>query len=165
MASSAESHVLDDHWTVVTADGAWSAHFEHTVLFTDEGTVVSTVPEPVIVGNTLVIATGSHGKFVSRLDLDVRDGGVQGYGYRLIPIFSDVITPDADMAALIEGFDIERFGSAPTKFDVQDLFPLTGRYLQTRTAEDVAETIAIGNEYDWHRDPNWDPCSSLAGLS
>ena len=44
-----ESHVLDDHWTVVTADGAWSAHFEHTVLFTDEGTVVSTVPEPVIV--------------------------------------------------------------------------------------------------------------------
>ena len=31
--------------------------------------------------------------------------------------------------------------------------------------EDVAETIAIGTEYDWHRDPNWDPFSSLAGLS
>ncbi|MCB1638838.1 MAG: 5'-nucleotidase C-terminal domain-containing protein, partial [Thiothrix sp.] len=36
------------------------------------------------------------------VDLDVRDGKVQGYGYRLIPVFSDVITPDADMTALID---------------------------------------------------------------
>ncbi|MCC0029265.1 MAG: thiosulfohydrolase SoxB [Brucellaceae bacterium] len=60
------------------------------------------LPEPVIVGETLVIASGSNGKFVSRVDLDVRDGAVQGYKYRLIPIFSDVITPDADMTALID---------------------------------------------------------------
>ena len=46
---TAESNVLDDQWTVVTADGAWSAHFEHTVLFTREGTVVSTLPEPRLV--------------------------------------------------------------------------------------------------------------------
>ena len=59
------------------------------------------LPEPVIVGNTLVIGTGSNGKFVSRVDLDVRDGGVKGYRYKLIPIFSDVITPDAEMAAKI----------------------------------------------------------------
>ena len=44
-----ESHVLDDQWTVVTADGAWSAHFEHTVLITDEGTIVSTLEEPLLV--------------------------------------------------------------------------------------------------------------------
>jgi methionyl aminopeptidase len=37
---------LDDDWTVVTADGRWSAHFEHTVLLTDEGSIVSTLPEP-----------------------------------------------------------------------------------------------------------------------
>ncbi|QDG75951.1 thiosulfohydrolase SoxB [Labrenzia sp. PHM005] len=60
------------------------------------------LPEPVIVDGTLVIASGSNGKFVSRVDLDVKDGKVAGYGYRLIPIFSDVITPDADMAALID---------------------------------------------------------------
>ena len=60
------------------------------------------LPEPVVVGNTLVIGTGSNGKFVSRVDLDVRDGGVKGYRYKLIPIFSDVITPDAEMAAKIE---------------------------------------------------------------
>ncbi|MFQ5560557.1 MAG: type I methionyl aminopeptidase [Nitrospinota bacterium] len=28
-------HVLEDNWTVVTADGSLSAHFEHTVLVTD----------------------------------------------------------------------------------------------------------------------------------
>ncbi|WP_395176414.1 thiosulfohydrolase SoxB [Roseibium alexandrii] len=60
------------------------------------------LPEPVIVNDTLVIASGSNGKFVSRVDLDVKDGAVVGYNYRLIPIFSDVITPDAEMAALID---------------------------------------------------------------
>ncbi|MFV2000557.1 MAG: type I methionyl aminopeptidase [Acidimicrobiia bacterium] len=37
-----DSVVLDDNWTVVTADGSYSAHFEHTVLLTEAGTVVST---------------------------------------------------------------------------------------------------------------------------
>lgn len=41
-----ESIVLDDKWTVVTADGAVSAHFEHTVLITEEGSIVSTLAEP-----------------------------------------------------------------------------------------------------------------------
>jgi methionyl aminopeptidase len=44
---TAETVVLDDGWTVVTADGALSAHFEHTVLITENGPVVSTVPEPI----------------------------------------------------------------------------------------------------------------------
>ena len=53
------------------------------------------------VGRTLIIATGSNGKFISRLDLDVRNGAVQGYNFRLIPIFSDVIEPDAEMTAIV----------------------------------------------------------------
>ena len=44
---TAETVVLDDGWTVVTADGAVSAHFEHTVLITEDGPVVSTLPEPL----------------------------------------------------------------------------------------------------------------------
>lgn len=60
------------------------------------------IPEPVLVGETILIASGSHGKFVSRVDLDVRDGRMMGFRHKLIPIFSDVITPDADMATLIE---------------------------------------------------------------
>ena len=60
------------------------------------------LPEPVIVGKTLVIASGSHGKFLSRVDLDVRDGAVKGYQYKLIPIFSDVISPDKPTADLVD---------------------------------------------------------------
>ena len=33
----------DDGWTVVTADGRWSAQFEHTVLVTDDGVEILTV--------------------------------------------------------------------------------------------------------------------------
>ena len=60
------------------------------------------VPEPVLIGETILIASGSNGKFVSRVDLDVRDGKMMGFRHKLIPIFSDVIAPDAEMAGLIE---------------------------------------------------------------
>lgn len=58
------------------------------------------LPQPVIVGRTLVVASGSHGKFLSRLDVEVSGGEMKGFRYRLIPIFSDAITPDAQIAAL-----------------------------------------------------------------
>ncbi len=60
------------------------------------------LPEPVMVGKTMLIASGSNGKFVSRIDLNVSGGELKGYRYRLIPVFSDVITPDPEVAALID---------------------------------------------------------------
>ncbi len=60
------------------------------------------LPEPVKVGKTVLIASGSNGKFVSRLDLDIGKGELKDLRYRLIPVFSDVIPPDGEMAAKID---------------------------------------------------------------
>ena len=84
------------------------------------------VPEPVLVGETILIASGSHGKFISRVDLDVRDGRMMGFRHKLIPIFSDVITPDADMASLI---DAER---APFKDQLEEKIGTTESLLYRR---------------------------------
>jgi sulfur-oxidizing protein SoxB len=61
------------------------------------------LPRPVQIGRTLLIATGASGKFISRLDLDVQGGRVAGYRHALIPVFSNSITPDAEMATLVRG--------------------------------------------------------------
>ncbi len=60
------------------------------------------LPEPVIVGDTMIVISGSNGKFVSRVDLDVRDGRMMGFRHRLIPVFADVIAPDPAVTALID---------------------------------------------------------------
>ncbi|GGC18002.1 thiosulfohydrolase SoxB [Marivita lacus] len=60
------------------------------------------LPEPVLVGDTILIASGSNGKFVSRVDLDIQNGRMMGFRHKLIPIFSDVIAPDPEMSALID---------------------------------------------------------------
>lgn len=41
-AGKADARVLDDSWTAVTADGSWSAHFEHSVAVTADGPVILT---------------------------------------------------------------------------------------------------------------------------
>ncbi|HVM42209.1 MAG TPA: type I methionyl aminopeptidase [Gemmatimonadales bacterium] len=45
-----EVRTQPDKWTVVTMDGSLSAHFEHTVLITENGARILTVPTPVAVG-------------------------------------------------------------------------------------------------------------------
>ena len=37
-----ETRVLDDNWTVVTADASYSAHFEHTIAITDGDAIILT---------------------------------------------------------------------------------------------------------------------------
>jgi S-sulfosulfanyl-L-cysteine sulfohydrolase len=59
------------------------------------------LPQPIVVGRTLVVNSGSHGKFLSRLDLDVRGGRVVGHRYRLLPVLAGAVPADADMDRLI----------------------------------------------------------------
>ena len=61
------------------------------------------LPEAVNVGGTLLVASGSHGKFLARLDLDVRDRRIVDYAFRLIPVLADAIAPEPAMAALVAG--------------------------------------------------------------
>ncbi|SFI31038.1 thiosulfohydrolase SoxB [Albimonas pacifica] len=84
------------------------------------------IPEPVLVGETIIIASGSNGKFVSRVDLDVRDGRMMGFRHKLIPIFSDVIAPDAEMAALVDGH------RAPFKASLEEVVGRTESLLYRR---------------------------------
>ena len=77
-------------------------------------------------GKTHIIASGSNGKFVSRVDLDVRDGEMKGIKHKLIPIFSDVITPDADVAKLI---DVQR---APYEDQLKEVIGTTDTLLYRR---------------------------------
>jgi sulfur-oxidizing protein SoxB len=64
------------------------------------------VPAPVEVANaggkTLVINSGSNAKFLSVLDFDVKNGKVADYRYKLLPVFSNMLEPDAKMATYIE---------------------------------------------------------------
>jgi len=60
------------------------------------------MPGLIRVGDTVLVATGSHGKFVSRLDIEVRDNKVAGVRFKLMPVFSDAIKPDPAMTALVD---------------------------------------------------------------
>ena len=84
------------------------------------------LPEPALAGQTIIVPSGSNGKFVSRVDLDIRDGRMMGFRHKLIPIFSDVITPDAEVAALI---DAER---APFVAELSEVIGQTDSLLYRR---------------------------------
>jgi len=99
------------------------------------------------------LLTGPQGESLSKrlgtLSLrDLRAGGVEpmallSHMARLGS--SDPIELCADLSALIEGFDISHFGAAPTKFDEQDLYPLTAHHLQTLPYEAVKDQVtALG---------------------
>jgi len=64
------------------------------------------IPQPIPVtnagGSTLVTNAGSNGKFVGVLDLDLAKGNVRDVRYRLLPVFSELLKPDAGMTALID---------------------------------------------------------------
>src|SRR5205814_3086428 len=64
------------------------------------------IPQPIPItnagGTTLVTNAGSSGKFLGVLDLELARGRVSDVRYRLLPVFSELLKPDAAMRALID---------------------------------------------------------------
>jgi len=68
---------------------------------THDGVPVA-IEVPNAFGKTLVTNAGSHGKFLGVLDLDVRGRRIDGYRYRLLPVFANLLAPEPQMQQLIE---------------------------------------------------------------
>jgi S-sulfosulfanyl-L-cysteine sulfohydrolase len=64
------------------------------------------VPEPLLIdnskGKTLVTNAGSNGKFLAVLDLDIGEGKVNDFRYRLLPVFSNLLPADVEMQTFID---------------------------------------------------------------
>ena len=60
------------------------------------------VPEAIRIKNTLILSSGSHGKYLGRIDLEVKNGKVIDSSSSLIPIFSEIIDPDIQMSEMIK---------------------------------------------------------------
>lgn len=96
------------------------------------------------------LLTGPQGEALSKrfgtLALrDLREKGVEPLA--LLSLMarlgsSDPVELRSSHQELIDGFDINRFGAAPTKFDAEDLFPLTARYLHGLPLDAVSEDVA-----------------------
>ena len=59
------------------------------------------LPAPLQIGRTLLLASGSSGKLLSRLDLEVANGRIADFAYAAIPVLADAIAPDPAMADLV----------------------------------------------------------------
>lgn len=64
------------------------------------------LPEPIAVANakgkTWVTNAGSHGKFLAVVDLQIGNGRLRDFRYRLLPVFADLLEPDPAMQGLID---------------------------------------------------------------
>ncbi len=88
------------------------------------------MPAPTIVknpgGQTLVTNAGSNTKFLGVLDFDVRGGKVQGFQYKLLPVFANLLPADAAMQAYIDGV------RAPHKAKLEEKLAVTEDLLYRR---------------------------------
>ncbi len=82
------------------------------------------VPQPVKVQNkggvTLVTNAGSNGKFLGVLDFDVKGGKVSDFRYKLLPVFSNLLAADKEMAALIDKIRAPYLGKLEEKLAVSE---------------------------------------------
>lgn len=95
------------------------------------------------------LLTGPQGEALSKRlgTLALRDLRKQGIAPQAVLSLmarlgsSEPVELRSSIEEIVNGFDVTKFGSAPTKFDFEDLWPLTARYNATLSAEDVADHL------------------------
>jgi len=110
------------------------------------------------------LLTGPQGESLSKrlgtLALrDLREGG--GEPMALLSLLarlgsSDPVELQSSVDALVDGFTLEHFGAAPTKFDVDDLTPLTARSLSGRSVLDMAPDLVLAGVPEGVAAPFWE---------
>ncbi|WP_435141215.1 glutamate--tRNA ligase [Pseudopelagicola sp. nBUS_19] len=96
------------------------------------------------------LLTGPSGEALSKrlgtLALrDLREAGIEPMALLCLMArlgSGDPVELRTSMDEIVDGFEISKFGAAPTKFDVEDLFPLTARVLHSLPLTQVAEHVA-----------------------
>ena len=96
------------------------------------------------------LLTGPQGEALSKRlgALSIKDLRAQGVEpWALLSLMArlgsaDPVELQTSLEELAAGFDITRFGAAPTKFDEKDLYPLTATYLQGLDFATMADEIA-----------------------
>jgi len=74
----------------------------HGIDFILSGHTHDPGPKPITINGTVIIIAGSHGKYVGRLDIDIKNKRVVDYNYKLIPIASNLIAPDKKGVELVD---------------------------------------------------------------
>ncbi len=138
--------VVDDTDMGVTNVVRGSDHVTNTATQIQMITALGAEP-PAFAHHSLL--TGPEGEALSKrlgtLALrDMREAGVEPMA--LLSLLarlgsSDPVELRADHDALVAGFDMTHFGAAPTKFDADDLTPLTARVIHGLEVSDVADHL------------------------
>jgi sulfur-oxidizing protein SoxB len=109
-------------------------------------------PKPIIVNDTVILIAGSHGKYVGRLDIDIKDKKVAGYNFKLMPVASNLIPADKAgddlVAKAYAPFDKELnevLGTTKGLLYKRDTFystfdALIGKAIQTEMGSDIVFT-------------------------
>ena len=109
------------------------------------------------------LLTGPQGEGLSKRlgTLSLRDLRAQGIAPQAILSLmarlgsSDPVELRANINEVVAGFDLSKFGSAPTKFDAEDLKPLTARHLGTLSHHDVADVLTSAGVPSDLAEPFW----------
>ena len=77
------------------------ARMVHGIDFILSGHTHDPSPKPITINVTVIVIAGSHGKYVGRLDIDAKNGKVNDYEFKLVPIASNIIPADPEGVKLV----------------------------------------------------------------